>query len=445
MVAPQVDFIRLDNFIPNRQLHNLRKRGGSYEWDHEGGVWGIGGYVRRGASPKMPTFTIPIRHRRVGGTSFIEKLDWSDLGWDAITQGASTTFDIGDVASFAQIGDLLCIAADRPAKLTDIASGSLSRLGGPYPVTPPTVAAGSAGSLSDTPRYLYTFYDSTSGWESSPSPPSEPVTLNSEEADLSDMETTCAREGVDKKRIYRTITTGEEPFMLLATIDLGDATYTDDASNDDLGQVAPDDGDHDPPPEDVYIVAAHAGRLWLASGNALWWSKVFNGENVNLEYFSLDRREFFPHQITGLAPTRSGGLYVFQPPGQGIWEKVGDSDATFQNVLLYPNEGTNFHASVTSHEDLIAYWGPRGPQIAGPGGLIAGVDQHVRELYRDTLTEEFNSDAFVWSVWHHGTQSFIFGASFTQTDAGLWRAADSQIVVGWSDVATGAAGTWTEV
>lgn len=443
VAAPQVCFLKCDNFVISRPQNALRKRGGSAEWSHTGDIWGISGYAKVNTSPRIPVQVVPVRHRRLGGTSYIEKLNWQTSTWDTITQGANTVFDVGDVASFAQVDDTLVICARKPAQIRDIASGNVNSLGGSAPSVAATVGAGGAGALTGSYRYVYTFYDSTTGWESSPSPISSTFSASSQQISVSGLATSSDREGVDKKRIYRTIATGEEPFFRQSEITLASASLTDNVADSALGTEAPESGDHDAPPNNSYVCAAHLGRIWIASGNVLYYSKEYDGSLNELEYFSTDRTIYFSHNITGLASTRSGGLMVFQPPGYGIYEVTGRSETTFQLLPIFPEEGTNFHASVAVHDDMVAYWGGDGPKVISPSGVVQGFDENIRNQLRTTLTDEYDTDIFCWTVWHPGERAFLFGLSATDTTGPAWIESGTSLAATWIDSTTGVAVDWT--
>ena len=448
----QLAMLRSDNYIYNQVLHAFLKRGGSESWTASGDIWGIGGYPKEGTTLKTPVHTIPIRHRRDGATSYIEKLNWTTRLWEIVTQGASTSFDIGAVGLSARIADTWLLCAGRPAMIRDIDSGDIERLGGPAPTAAPSVAASvGAGPLTGTYGYYYTFYDSVTGWESSPSPLSSLVTLTAKDGELTSLETSAAKEGVDKKRIYRTITTGEQPHLLVDTIALATASYTDSTTDDNLG-LASDNYDgingvlrdnHQPPPSsDCYICAAHENRFWIAQGKNLYYSEAYDGSSYKLEQFSEDRKFSFPAIITGLAPRRTGGMLVFQPPGFGIHEIQGRSETEFQTVTPFPSEGSSFHTSVSWNNEFVTYWGASGPKLITPGGIVRDYDDQIKPFLRQILTEEFGSNVFIWSVWHEGSRQFLYGLTASSASAVIWQDTDSGAQVGWEDADTGAAIDW---
>lgn len=453
-------FLQCDNVVVNQRLGSGIKRGGTSHYAVTGDIWGIGAYAKETTSTKLPVYDVPIRHRRDGSTSYIETLDWSADTWGALTQGSVLTgnLGIGDICSFAQPSDLLCVCAGMPAKLTS-STGNVNKLGGAAPSSAPTLGSSGTG-ITGTYAYCYTFYDSTTGWESSPSAIAS-VTVSNKQVDISALSTTTTREGVDKKNIYRSIATGEgatvpasdgvtggTAYFYIGQVALATTTYTDTAADStlDLTNLSPLDGDHDPPPNPSYIVASHEGRLWIAYGKQLWFSHPYDGSNYNLEYFSYDRVFNFSSPITGLCSTNNAGLQVFLSPGFGIYTIEGRTESEFSSRISYPGLGTNYHASVCAHDENIAFWGPLGPTMITPnvGSEVHELGLPIENLIRTALLEEYNTSAFAWTVWSTNMKQFIFGWSATDSTGTAWVEADTSLVVPWMVTDTGAAVDWIE-
>lgn len=431
----QSSFIKLDNFHFYRQRGIGVKRGGSIHYDATGDIIGLGGYaVNNSGNFFTPITDIPLALRYDNPTYYFEKYDWLAGSWSAITQGSNVAFSNAGVASFAQIGDLLCVCGGKPAKITNISSGNIERLGGDAPTTP-SAATGSAGSLTGDYYYVVTFYDSTTGWESSPSTLTSVVSPSSEEVDLSSIPTTSNRDGVDKVKIYRTIATGEQPFLYVNQVNLGTSTYTDDLVDASLGTPAPSSGDQDAPPTTSFVCAVHENRLWIASENILYYSKAFNDNEINLEYFSEDRKFIFDFTITGLAPRVDGGLLVFNSPGFGIHEIIGRNSTEFESRTVFAKEGTNFHSSITVKDSAIAYWA-NGPRIITGGQVNTNLELAVREYYRDTLDIDLENAQYIWSVWDEARDAIIWGIGVEELAEVAWKNSSTGITTRWLDGAT---------
>lgn len=442
--ASQLSFLMCDNFVNNRKLHVLMKRGGSEYYTLGGDIWGLFGYTTNASSAYLPAYTTVIRHRRDLTVSYFERYDWDEKTFNILPQGEYTSFNIGNLTSSAQIDALCAIAAGRPAKLMS-ATGEITRLGGDEPFDSPDYVVVSAGTLTaGSYSYCYTFYDSTTGWESSPSPVTDLIEVDGTESiTLTNLATDANREGVDKKRIYRTIHTGEAPYLMVAEIDLATTPYPEDNLDDaDLGATAPDAGDHDAPPAEAYIVYAHEGRLWIASGSALYYSHPYSGNYYDLEYFSENRKIVYSHTITGLASFKSGGLFVFTPPRFGIHEIVGRTASEFESVPRYPQSGTNFHTSITVEGDYLFYWDDNGPALITTSGEVRSFDKPIKNLLRDALSAEYNINVFVWSAWNSALNQIIFGYSSTSGTGAMWSESGTSIVVPWMDPSTGKVVDW---
>ena len=450
--APQLSFLALRNFIFNRQLGSLRKRGGTSLNSVTGDIWALEGYNKDTGSGKVPVANVPIRHRRDGATSYIEKYDWSADSWSAITQGAKTSFAVDNVGSATQIDDLFALFCGRPAMIKDITSGDIERLGGPAPTGAASVALGGAGALTGTYRWVYTFYDSTSGWESSPSPISAALTPSAQDVDLTSLPTTADRENVTDKRIYRTLLTNEEPFFLSGSVTLATTSYTDNVTDANLTTQAPLDGDHDEAPDGVYIGATWANRVFLAKDNALWHSLEYDGNLRRLEYFSTERRDVFENRITGLAPSpRHGGLMIFKPPGFGIDLLRGQTEDTFYIEPFLPGEGTNWHKSITVRDNLLTYWGQARPRLAV--GVETGSRMEMKEdfdadidlLLRDYSTGDYSQDMYVWSYWDEINRQFVYGFGAVDVTGLLWEEEGTGLAVQWEEEGTGETVPWEEL
>lgn len=441
---PQVSFLLLENYIVNRIRGGIMKRPGSKTYATTGDVLGMGEYSKDQTSLLQPNISYIVRHRRNGGTSFFEYYNSGTDLFTSITLGANTSFGASGITSFAQCNTLMAICGGRPAKLTDPTSATIQRLGGPAPTTAPTWGSSLTGLTGTTSGY-YTFYDSTTGWESSPSPITASLTISNKQIDWSALETTCAREGVDKKRLYRTqlAADGSGPYYRVAEIALATTTYSDTIADASLGAQGPDVGDHDPPPSTSYMCLEYENRIWVASGNELWYSKAFDGNNYQLEYFSSARVFRFPSRIMALAYSADfGRMLVFCPPGRGIHYISGRTESSFEQGLFKKAEGTHYPQSVCIHEESCAYWGTNGPSIINPSGAVKTFGDDIKESYRTLATKEYNSSIYVFALWHPVYEQFLWFISATDTASASWENFNLHTDVQWENVADGSVVEW---
>lgn len=443
----QVSFVVLDNYIVNRIKGGLMKRGGSKTWSTTGTTYGLGEFIKSQSSLLLPDTSYVTRHRRTGGVSSFEYYNQGIDTWSTITLGSvatAGTFGASGITQFAQCGTLMAICGGQPAKLVDPVAGTIERLGGPAPSAAPTWGTSGTG-LTGQAAGVYTFFDPTTGWESSPSPATAITTLANKQINWSALQTTCAREGVTQKRLYRqqVAGNGEGPYYLVTTLALATTGYADTVADASLGLQAPDQNDHDPPPTTSYIVAEYAGVIWVASGNALYHSKTYDGNNYQLEYYSPARVDYFPGRITGLAYSPDfGRLLVFCSPGRGIHYISGNSEDTFAQDVFKKAEGTHFPSSVCVHEDRVAYWGTNGPCVVNPSGAVKTFGDDIKESIRQICTKEYNSDVWVFCYWHPVMEQFHWYLSVTDNSAAQW----GNVAIGtdalWEDIVTGNVVEW---
>ena len=439
IAAPQVSFRELLNYYVNRDGEHgaLVKRGGSNTYSVTGDLWGIKGYKLDTGTAAQPPRDVPIRHRRNASTSYIEKLTLSTDAWANITLGAQTSFSIGDIMQTAQIKDLMCICAGKPAQLSDITSGSVERLGGEAP-SAPSVATGAAGVLTGTYSYVITFKDETSGWESSPSAVTSNVSPSAQQVAMTSIPTTAQRENVSHVYIYRTISTNEAPYRYAGKVTLGTATYNDNIADASLGEAAPVAEDHDPPPTEAYVVAAFKQRFWIAAGNEIYYSQPDDGTGVPLEYFSPNRVVRVDNKVTALMPNAQGGLYIFSAPGFGIKEILGrfTDENDFEVVDAFPGEGTYFGSSVAiggKNNELIAYWGGSGPTFIANKNINTQSAEQVSKKYEDAVIGEYDGNIFAWTVWDALRGHFIMSICSLGSTIGQWVNSVSGSDSDWED------------
>ena len=427
----QTSFLKLHNYVANKKVGSIISRGGSAYSYAAGDILGLGLYSLKNSTSIAANHTIIIRYRKDGSNIYVEKYDWATNVWTEVEPESTSHLDFGGdgVASICQISDALYIAANRPAKILDVETGKVTRLGGPAPTSAPTTAFSSTG-ITGTVAYAYTFYDPTTGWESSPSPVTAFLTPSNQGVKLTSLATTCAREGVTKKNIYRTETSGDFPLLFLVEIDLATTEYTDTGAIA-LGDNMPDTGDHEPPP-DSYIMEVHQDRLFVAAGDELYYSKTFDGSYATLEYFSEARRWSLGFTIKGIKSAPNlGGLLVFGAPGRGIKLLVGSSDTDFEMRDYFPNEGSNYHQSITVKGNQCVYWGTKGPRMIQDGNIVEDFGAGIQEYIDDISSFSFTAYIYIWSIWHEDTGQFLFGVGGLNADDVNW--ADVDRIVDWAD------------
>lgn len=413
----QTSFLKLNNYLANKRSGSICKRGGSAYQYVNGDIYGLSSYSVKNVLSISSNNSIPIRCIWDGANYRVEKYSWETDEWAEIAANATNylDFDYGSVATIVQVSDMLAIAANRIAKVIDPTSGKVTRLGGSAPAAAPTVTKTGTG-ITGTVAYAYTFYDSTTGWESSPSPITAFTTCADEGIIVGGLGTTIDREGIDKKRIYRTEISGDFPLLYLAEVALATAGFADDGSLY-LGDNMPDIGDHEPPQDGVYILEKHEDRLFYAYQAAVYYSHIFAGVYPNLEYFSDARSFNFPFTVKAIKSVpKLGGLLIFGAPGMGIKLLTGTSEADFELKDYLPTEGTNFHHSVTAKDDKVVFWGTRTPRMIADGNIVEDFGQGFSNYLDEYTNAEFTTSMYIWSLYHQDSGQFIFGIAGENAD-----------------------------
>lgn len=446
VISPPDTVLRSNNFVISHKRGTIKKRGGSYYHSITGDVWGIGGYAKPTGSLKVPIGDVIVRHIRDGSTSTFAKMDWDDRSWDTISYASDfSTSDvgIGAITKFLQIGTKLAVLSGKPAQLDDISAGTISMMGGTAPTNPPTVAESVGVGVLPAGVYSchYTFYNSTNGWESSPSPIADVTIGATKNIEWTALPSTYTKTGVAHKRLYRSEVGGGSPYYFVAQIALATTTYTDSVTA--LGGVGPEVGENDPPPTGCYLGESYANRFFLAVEDTLYFSKEFDGSYARLEQFSDTNFISLGTRITGLiANERLGGLLIFKPPGFGIDLLRGTAENEFELVPLFSNLGTNFDTSISARGESIVFWGQSGPVMIREGRLIPTYGEQIRERLRPFVEAEYNTDLFVWSAWHEANNQYLWGFSAQNTGSIAWVDAVSNVVSEWEDAATAITAEW---
>jgi hypothetical protein len=372
----------------------------------------------------------------------------STLAWTPITihSDVSSLLAVAGIVETPQVSDVMGVFAGTPAMIDDISTGELSRLGGPVPTVAPTVSAsGSAGALTGTFYCCYTYYDPTSGWESSPSPISSLVTVAAEKILwILDSLPAPAKKGVTKLRLYRTESSGEQVFYRVMEYTIGDAPFTEEVTL--LGAQAPDIGEHDPPPTGAYLGESYANRFWTTDGGtSVRFSKAFDGDPLNLQYFPDTNEISFNQKVTALkASERLGGLLVFKPPGFGIDLIRGTSEDDFEVVSLYPELGTNYSSSVTIRAEDLLFWGEGRPILLRNGNVVPYYSKTLDDQLKDLGLDEYNGGSYVWSFYHPQYQQVFWGVSALSDSGSAWEELGSGLFASWEVKSSGLPASWSE-
>lgn len=240
------------------------------------------------------------------------------------------------------------------------ASGGTSKWGITAPATAVGVGAPSGGAITliTGRNYYVVFQNTTSGHASDLSPISASTgPLTSQQVGLSSVEVSVDPQ-VDMKLILATADGGDPSTLYLLTQIANAVTaYTDntdegtlleqnvyleiDASGDEIGV-----SENSPPPATGDLPTKHVGRIWLADGEILWFSKSLDEVTTSTGTVTSKYEESFPgdNQIdaaVGAETIRgilSDGQTLYLGTERHIRRISGDSPSNFSTSEICYNE-----------------------------------------------------------------------------------------------------------
>lgn len=159
-------------------------------------------------------------------------------------------------------------------------------------------------------------------------------------------------------RIFRTTDGGGVAYFGITGNPFANTTGTKADTTADTAlssATAPTSGFNDPPPNS-YGFAYWANRIWMFTGNKVWftgWEEISSGVAEECVP-SGDAGNFwaFDSEVTGVA-TVADGVLVFT--ASAIWKIMGDSLDTFRRVLIAQGLGCRNRATICSFGKAVAW------------------------------------------------------------------------------------------
>jgi hypothetical protein len=227
----------------------------------------------------------------------------------------------------------------------------------------------SSGTLTVQSGYMYgySFKNSTSGHVSTMSP------MSADTNAMTDQQVTVGGSGssdpqVDKIVIWRTDDGGSLFYYLTDIANASTWSYTDSTPDAGLNTdiVAPINGINNPPPTGSSLCIFHMGRVWVASGNYVYYGAGGDTTTgVPEESFPPANNFEFYGNVTAMAST-SIGLLVFTV--DDIYLIAGTSLATFQRGVYQRNMGVASQNCIAQDGDGLFIFTTRGQLFQLGGG-----------------------------------------------------------------------------
>jgi hypothetical protein len=233
----------------------------------------------------------------------------------------------------------------------------------------PTDVPAVGGSMPHSSEYEFaiTYYNSTSGHESSRSEGKFVTTSSNGTNDhaITIAFNTPTDTQVDKVRFYIRKTGLSTIFTQVVEVNANAASVTIDVTDEQINNQiipAPGTSSNNPPPSGARYLALHEGRLFVSDGNDIYYSQINKPEAFGGDAISGVSRDGQP--VTGLLATQ-GQLLIFKQ--DSVWGVLGSDPQTWSVRLLIPDIGCVSHRSIVEIEGVIFWWSEQAP-VAWDGG-----------------------------------------------------------------------------
>ena len=229
------------------------------------------------------------------------------------------------------------------------------------PTGAPTIGAGAAGVIPAGNYYgVYTYYDSTTGYESDPSPVSAVWAAGGA--------TQCAWSNLvvgsdarmNARRFYRTLVNQTGVYYYVGSDANVGTTFTENTLESAFGDAASYRNAR--PPGSPVCMELYKERLWVSDGRSLYYSETGLPESMP----AANTLEIAPddgHEIVALLATPDR-LWIFKR--NSIWSVLGSDPTDFEVRLVSPRHGCSAPHTVR-WIDGVVYWYGEGDVWASDG------------------------------------------------------------------------------
>lgn len=280
------------------------------------------------------------------------------------------------------------------------------------PTTAPTLAGGAAGNHNGTYEARVTYYDSTTGHESSAGLTSATVTVANKQISWTNIPVAPflgPGDGVDSRKLYIRNTATQANFYFVATIaDNTTTTYTSNLLDSSLTVLGPDTFSHNPPLSTINYLAWHKSRMFAATPTTLYFSPISDPESFD----PSDTEPVNPddsQKITGIFAAFDV-LIIFK--SSSMYALIGDDPSTWKVRLIDPTIGCVAHRSIVYAGNELYWWSQQGPvswdgtgvpQLLGPNKISRSLSPDLlsfatTEIAKICGVDDKNEHRVIWAV-----------------------------------------------
>jgi hypothetical protein len=273
---------------------------------------------------------------------------------------------------------------------------------GQAPPAAPTLAAQGSGLTDSTYIVVYTFYSSTTGFESNQSADSAPIATTTDGIRVT-MATTATNATIDYKRVYLKDVTGDSDYLFVAEVALATATY-DVAANPTSAVTPPTK--HAPPISGGGKFVVKFGTRLAYAGNSTFKNDVFISEENLPDAFdntSTEKTFACPSDgpITGLAcglydeSVQDPYLVVFKRSSTNIYSEIG---GVVRLVELNDRIGCVNHETISIKNGDVYFLSRDGWRVISNGKLIKDQSSQALTLGGGDIDDIFKSPGYVYEL-----------------------------------------------
>lgn len=294
------------------------------------------------------TYTYLIQYKTISGSINYSIATFYYTGTKGITLTINNSTDLEYVQLYRKLATKYRFVGESTSIIDDLVYDISSK---------PSMEAYS--QMLGTRQYVYTYYSSTTGFESSPSKVSLDLDVEVNRVTVTGFIASTDR-SVDGIKLYRLGGTLTD-FYLVDTILNTATTYTDTKSDIQVldGTLLTTTGFIKPP--NIKFITIYNGALFGVVDNILWFS------NSGLpDQWTQDNWIAIPEHVTGLGVTQNG-LLIFSR--NKTWILIGGSIDNYSLLLLNGNQGCVSHSTISYVENNLVWYSLDGICVSQGGNI----------------------------------------------------------------------------
>lgn len=346
--------------------------------------------------------------------------------------GASWTFNDINQTTFGVVFTCSNITVPPPghSQTIDIRNVNITI----YGLGGPTVTVSGSGSFTAVTGYEYVFCygNSNTGHVSSPTPPSGSTGAFSNKLDATISLTASTDPQVNQIRLFRSTDSVAPGTTAQAYFELPSSPYpnttqnvTDNAADTSLivANIAPTATFNDPPTPGqcpVYF----AGRIWMFTGNKVWFSgleEILLGvpeesfpSGISGDFWAFDE----PVQGLGVAGTGTSQTLLIYCGGR-VYGITGFTLDTFQRALISNRRGCRNLTAISSLGGMVAWLDSANQIWATDGSSLQELGLPIRPDIENVTPSSccitfHTAGVFHWLVFSTGTELFVYDVDTEQ-------------------------------